>query len=83
MTYTVVWEPAAVNLATAFLSDDKDGLTEVFLVVDTLVDQPRPPSAFAMGRSGMYRIRIGRYRVVYEIDEAEREVKVRHVGRRS
>jgi len=51
--------------------------------VDTLADQPRPAEAFPLGTSGLYRLRIGRYRVVYEIDDIAEVVKVRHVGRRT
>lgn len=83
MTYTVIWEPRSIGLASKFLADDPDGLADVFLVVDTLANQPRPPGAFAMGRSGMFRVRIGRYRVVYEIDETASAIKVRHLGRES
>ena len=82
MTFTVVWEPEAVNLATRFLVDDRDGLRDLFAAVDALADEPRPPDAFPLGASGLFRLRVGRYRAVYETDEISRTVKVRHVGRR-
>lgn len=82
MTFTVVWEPVAVDVATRFLADDPEGLRELFAAVDALAEEPRPPQAFPLGSSGLYRVRVGRYRAVYQVDEAERTVKVRHVGRR-
>ena len=83
MSFEVVWEPAAVDLCSRFLSDDAEGLRALFDAVDTLADQPRPAEAFPLGTSGLYRLRIGRYRVVYEIDDIAEVVKVRHVGRRT
>ena len=67
MTYTVIWEPTAINLATKFLTDDPEGLANPFAFVDTLATDPRPAGAFDIGRSGMFRVRNGRYRIVYEI----------------
>ena len=83
MSFTVVWEPVAVNLATRFLTDDPDGLRSLLNAVDALATEPRPPQAFPLGTSGVHRLRVGRYRVVYETDQASRTVKIRHVGRRT
>ena len=82
MTFTVVWEPVAVDLATRFLADDPDGLRDLFTVVDALADEPRPPGVFPLGASGLFRLRVGLYRAVYETDEISRTVKIRHLGRR-
>ena len=81
MTYTVLWEPTAISLATKFLAEDPEGLASAFDFVDSLAGEPRPSGAFALGRSGMFRVRSGRYRIVYELDEASAIVKVRHLGR--
>lgn len=83
MTFTIVWEPAAVDLATRFLADDPDGLRNLFAAVDALADDPRPQGVFPLGTSGLHRLRVGRYRAVYEADDASRTVKIRHVGRRA
>lgn len=83
MSFAVVWEPVAINLATSFPADDPDGLHTLFEVVGALAEEPRPPRAFAFGTSGLYRLRVGRYRVVYETDDASRTIKIRHVGRRT
>jgi mRNA interferase RelE/StbE len=83
VTFAVVWEPVALDVATRFLVDDPEGLRDLFEAVDALADEPRPPHAFPLGTSGLHRLRVGRYRVVYEVDEAPGTVKVRHVGRRA
>lgn len=47
-----------------------------------LAGDPRPPGCAKLtGRNG-WRIRVGDYRVIYEIDDAERTVTVLHVGHR-
>ena len=56
MTPAVVWEPVAVDLATRFLADDPEGLRNLFEAVDALADEPRPPQAFPLGTSGLYRL---------------------------
>jgi mRNA interferase RelE/StbE len=47
-----------------------------------LAEDPRPTGCLKLtGRDG-WRIRIGNYRVVYEIDDSDRMVTVLHVGHR-
>jgi mRNA interferase RelE/StbE len=53
-------------------------------VLDRLVglqDDPQPPGCKALvgNLQGLYRIRVGSYRVVYEVDEAARVVSVLRV----
>jgi len=83
VTHTIVWEPDVVDLAVRFLDDDPDGLRAVFGSVDALGSDPRPAAAFPLGTTGLYRLRIGRYRVVYDLDEAAATIKIRHLGRRA
>lgn len=83
MTYEIDWEPPAVDLAARYLMDDPEGLTALLAAVDSLAEDPKPDIAFPFGATGMLRLRAGRYRVVYQIDEATRTVSVIHVGRRA
>jgi len=83
VTFTIVWEPAAVDLAARFLADDPDGLRDLFGAVDALAHDPRPSGVFPLGASGLFRLRVGRYRAVYEADDTSRTIKIRHVGRRT
>lgn len=51
--------------------------------VDSLAEDSGPDRPFPLGATGMLRLRAGRYRVVYQIDEATLTVSVLHVGRRA
>jgi len=58
---------------------DYERLQEAIL---DLGEEPKPRGCRKLsGREG-WRIRVGDYRVIYEIDEAEREVTVLDVGHR-
>ncbi len=49
----------------------------------SLADDPRPPGAKKLvGRDG-WRLRVGDYRAIYEIDDDGHRVTVLHVGPRS
>ena len=51
--------------------------------VAALAEQPRPPGCEKLsGTEARYRLRQGRYRVVYEIDDAARRVTVVKIGDR-
>lgn len=55
------------------------------LVVDriaNLADDPRPASAEKLVEEDRYRVRQGAYRIVYEIDDAARVVRIVKVGHR-
>ncbi len=48
----------------------------------SLAQNPRPPGYLKLaGREG-FRIRIGDYRAIYEIDEERRVVTILHIGHR-
>ena len=50
--------------------------------VRALAEEPRPPGCRKLsGREG-WRIRIGDFRVLYEIEDAQQTVTVVHVGHR-
>ncbi len=82
MTYEIDWEPPAVDLAARYLMDDPEGLSAVLTAVGSLAEDPRPDSAFPFGATGMLRLRAGKYRVVYQIDDATRRRSSREMGRR-
>ena len=50
--------------------------------IDGLAEQPRPVGCQKLAGRDDYRIRIGEYRVVYAVDDAERVVIVARVGHR-
>ena len=44
--------------------------------------EPRPPGARKLtGREG-YRIRIGAYRILYEVEDEQRRIRIYHIGHR-
>ncbi len=50
--------------------------------ISDLSETPRPPGCLKLsGRDG-WRIRVGDYRVVYEIDDKAQTIIVQHVGHR-
>ena len=55
----------------------------VVVALTGLADDPRPRGSIRLSGDDKRRIRIGKYRVVYTLDEAEREVVVVRVAHRS
>ncbi len=65
-----------------------DGLTgrdyqAIAKTISALEQEPRPRGGKKLAESGLWRIRIGRYRVVYAIDDKESLVIVVRVARRT
>jgi len=75
----IVWETQAIDQAAGFLHDDPDGVREMLAAVARLVDDPRPAGSFPYGSPNRRRLRIGRYRVMYDI--TAETVPVWHLGR--
>lgn len=81
MSYQVVWADEAFAAAETFMADDPVGLAAVFDTVDDLAQNPRPAAAHPWGGTDLLRLRIGRYRVLYEVDEHIVRIDVLHLGR--
>ena len=64
-----------------FLRDDPIGVAALWDTVSQLADEPRPPESFPYGSPDLRRLRAGRYRVFYTIDEERRVVQIDHVAR--
>jgi mRNA interferase RelE/StbE len=62
---------------------DKATLSRLIEKIKSLATQPRP-SGFEQlaGRSNLYRVRQGNYRVIYSVDDQSRVVDVVKVGHR-
>ena len=80
MTHQVVWADEAFAAAQAFMAEDPAGLAFVFDTVDDLASNPRPASAFPWGGTAFLRLRVGRYRVLYEINDGLVRIDVIHLG---
>ena len=81
MAYQVVWSERAINQAAGFLEDDPDGLAHLLDVVDLLADEPRPEGTAEYGSPDVRRLHVGRYRVLYDVDDATVTMVVIHAGR--
>ncbi len=81
MTYEIAWADEAFAAAQAFMADDPAGLATVFDTVDNLATNPRPPAAIPWGSTNFLRLRVGRYRVLYEINDRLVRIDVIHLGR--
>ncbi|OKH17437.1 type II toxin-antitoxin system RelE family toxin [[Limnothrix rosea] IAM M-220] len=69
MTYTII-TPKAVRKQLDVLPDDV--YNRIAKKIDQLAEAPRPDGVVKMkGSDNQYRIRIGDYRVRYEIDDKE------------
>ena len=66
MSLRVDYDERAISQAAAFL-DDPHGIREVLDAIDRLADEPRPAGSFPYGSPDLRRLRVGRYRVTYEI----------------
>ena len=69
MTRRIDFDETALDQAAGFLADDPAGLRTVMDAVDQLVADPRPPGTFPFGSPDVRRLRVGRYRVLYEITD--------------
>lgn len=62
---------------------EKPVLKRVAARIDTLAKDPRPPSSkLLQGNERLYRIRVGDYRVIYEIEDRTVLVLIIRVGHR-
>jgi mRNA interferase RelE/StbE len=60
---------------------DADRIMEMIL---RLADDPRPPSALKLrGPVRRWRLRVGNYRVIYDVFDADQLVTVEHILRRT
>jgi len=63
---TIEWSPAATALAGRYMHD-QDGMRAMGAAVAALAADPFLPEASHRGR--YHRLRVGRYRVVYTVDD--------------
>ncbi len=79
MSYTV----SILRRAQKELAQLPSGVYEcVRDAIRTLSQDPRPPGCLKLtGREG-WRIRVGNYRIIYEIDDKQQSATILHVGHR-
>lgn len=58
------------------LSLPKEAQVEIAAAIDCFTETPRPVGCKKLRETGLWRIRVGRYRVVYTIDDEVRLVTI-------
>ncbi|MFE9812623.1 type II toxin-antitoxin system RelE/ParE family toxin [Streptomyces sp. NPDC005548] len=79
MRWTVTWEPSAVNATVRHLEKHPETLSEVFEATDMLTKDVKPVGSSPWGTSHR-RLRVGRWRILYRIDDANQTLHIEHVG---
>ncbi len=80
MSYRIVVERPAEKSLRRRIAPEHAG--KIRRTIDDLADDPIPPGTLELrGRRGR-RLRVGDYRVIYEIDDAKQVVTVVHVAHR-
>ena len=80
MSYQVRLRRAVQKQLDKLAANDYEIVAEV---ISALEQEPRPPGVKKLAESGLWRIRVGQYRVVYNIDDEELLVIVVRVARRA
>ena len=73
MTYRVEIHRAAQK---QLLSFPREAQTEIARAVDELEDNARPAGCKKLRETGLWRVRAGRYRIIYVIDDEAKVVTV-------
>lgn len=73
----------ATSAAKEFRSLPLELRRRIGAVIDRLSQDPRPPVVRKLvGHERLYRIRVGQYRVVYEVDDKEQLIRITRVRHR-
>jgi mRNA interferase RelE/StbE len=80
-------EPYTVSLSLRAQREtrrlDRQILARIAKAIDSLVANPRPPGCLKVkNKENLWRIRVGDWRIGYEIDDASRLVTIITVGHR-
>lgn len=62
----IEWSPAAKQSAARYMRDQA-GMRQLVSAIDRLTENPRPPEAFVRGE--YRRLKVGRYRVMYLVED--------------
>jgi mRNA interferase RelE/StbE len=82
--YRLLFLPAADRELSRLLKRMPAGEADALgKAIEDLQDQPRPPHVRRLSGPDAYRLRVGHYRIIYEIDDDSRAVTVVRIARRS
>jgi mRNA interferase RelE/StbE len=77
--YNVLLKPSAVKYVNGLPSSDAE---RILRVLRNLEKDPRPPGCLKLTTEEGYRIRIGRYRVLYEVNDRRKLVVIYRIKHR-
>ena len=80
MPYRIDYAPAAAKQLRKF---DREIYVRIRPVIDALADNPRPSGCTVLTVEERYLIRVGDFRIVYEIHDSKLVVLVIRIGHRS
>ena len=83
MSYTIELTPAAEKTLLKLAKKDRALMVRIDRVLLALIDNPTPPnSKHLVGEVDLYRLRVGDYRIIYQVDGGKLVVLIIHVGHR-
>ena len=84
MPYSVELTPAAEKTLLKLAKKDRALMLRIDRAILSLADEPIPPkSKLLVGDvSNLYRLRVGDYRIIYQVDGGKLVVVVIHIGHR-
>ncbi len=68
MRYTLIWANNTARSMRALRQRDGDAVKPFADAINALTRNPSPPEAVQLGGTGTWRLRVGRYRAMYEVD---------------
>lgn len=78
--YSITYKPSAVK---ALRKLERKYQQAIVSAIEALAHQPRPDGVKKLqGGEGEYRLRVGSYRIIYDINDQDLVILVLHVGHR-
>jgi mRNA interferase RelE/StbE len=81
VTYSIIWKAEAIEGATRLHKIDPIGADLILAAVYDLADNPKPSNSVLLGTSGLRRLLLGYYRVLYHVSDGTVTVTVMMVGK--
>ena len=83
MAYSISYAPSAAKKLESLSKADKRLAVQLLSAIERLKSDPRPPGCIQLkGGNGEYRVRVGNYRIIYDVIDNELVVLVLKLGHR-
>ena len=79
MSYALAFKPSAEK---ELRNLPREMIARIVPAIRELADDPRPHGCVKLSGSQSWRIRVGTYRVIYDIADDARRIDVLHIGHR-